>query len=267
MVRRDGLCGMKLDWSSRGRARAVFLTVVGTLICIAFAFAFDSYSFASGVWRWGSDPLNNLIIPLALAPPFLFYLLNNTRQLAIAHHELMTIAATDSLTSLLNRRAFTEMVDGYLKSIQEISRPSSAALMVIDVDHFKSVNDRFGHDCGDEALQLVAETIRACVRETDLVGRIGGEEFGVFIPEGPPKRVPIVAERIRAAIADADFVAEGQRQPLSVSVGGVLFNQKVPYSDLYRGADQLLYRAKENGRNRIELRMFDPHAMTQSAAG
>ena len=108
---------MEPDWSAKGRARIIALTALGTVICIGFSFAFDSYSLVDGTWRWGSDPLNNLIIPLLLAPPFFYFLLSKMRQLSIAHHELMTIASTDSLTSLLNRRAFTEMVEGYLKLV------------------------------------------------------------------------------------------------------------------------------------------------------
>lgn len=248
---------MELDWSARGRARVFAVTAVGTLACIAFAFAFDGYSFATGTWRWGVKPINNLVIPLVLAPPFFFILLSKMRQLAIAHHELMTIAATDSLTSLLNRRAFTEMVDGYLKRVEEASEDFPDGLLLIDVDNFKSVNDSYGHDKGDEALVLIARTISENVRETDLVGRIGGEEFGVFIPAQSPDRISAVAERIRSAVNGAAFVPNGHRHELTVSVGGVIVEKNLPFADLYRGADEKLYFAKRNGRNRVELRRLD----------
>lgn len=244
---------MKTDWSPRGWARVYAVTVMGTAICIAFSFAFDSYSFSSGTWRLGTDPQNNLLIPLLIAPPFFFLFLNKMRQLAIAHHELMTVAATDSLTSLLNRRAFTEMVSGYLRRVEEASTAPPDALLLIDVDHFKAVNDRFGHDRGDEALALIANTISANVRATDLVGRIGGEEFGVFIPEQSPERVSAVAERIRSAVNDAIFAPNGMTHRLSVSMGGVLFGERSSFAELYREADERLYLAKRNGRNRVEL--------------
>ena len=247
---------MHLDWSRRGWARVFAVTVVGTVICIVFAYTFDNYSFDAGTWKWDLRPNSNLYIPLLLAPPFFFLLLNKTRQLAVAHHELMTIAATDSLTSLLNRRAFTEMVDGYLKRVEKASKPSHDGLLIVDVDHFKKVNDNYGHDHGDEALKLIAKTISASVRDTDLVGRIGGEEFGVFIPGQSPERIYTVAERIRLAVNEADFVPNGHRHKLSVSVGGVIFDQTPPFVDLYRGADEKLYLAKRNGRNRVELGIF-----------
>ncbi len=107
----------RLDFSATGWARIVLLTVLGTICCIVFAFTFDSYSFQENHWRLGSNPWNNVIIPLLVAPPFFGYLLSKLRQLAIAHHRLMLIATTDGLTSCLNRVAFTTLVDAYLERV------------------------------------------------------------------------------------------------------------------------------------------------------
>ena len=251
---------MKLDWSSKGRARTYTGTLVGTVLCIAFSFLYDSYSFTTGEWHWGTDPLNNFIIPVLLAPPLLFFLLDKMRQLAIAHHELMNVAATDALTNVLNRRAFTEMVGEYLKRVEDSSAPSHGALLVVDVDHFKAVNDNFGHEHGDHALQIIAKTIAESLRDTDLVGRLGGEEFGIFLPLHTPERTSVVAERIRLAVNEADFFADGRRHGLSVSVGGVTFDAPASFVDLYRSADERLYKAKHNGRNRVELSAFGRHS-------
>lgn len=242
-----------MNFSATSWGRVYLLTFLGTIFCIGVAFAVDSYSFESGSWRWGSDPVNNLIIPLLLAPPFLFLLLNKNRQLAIAHRELMTFATTDSLTALLNRRAFTELVDGYLERVEEASETNQNALLVIDVDHFKMINDRYGHDRGDEALKIIAQTIRSSVRDTDLVGRMGGEEFSVFIPKKRKEIVHMMAERIRAAISEIEFKPSQDPHPLSVSIGGVIFDDHKSFQDIYRGADEHLYAAKNNGRNRVEL--------------
>lgn len=248
------LSRMKPDLSVTSWQRVVAFTVLGTAFCIAVAFVVDGYSIGDGGWRWEDKrPLNNLIIPLILAPPFFFFLLSQMRQLAIAHRELLTLATTDSLTSLLNRRAFTEMADGYLRRIQESPEPRTGALLVVDVDHFKRINDRFGHETGDEALKLIARTLSSAVRDTDLVGRMGGEEFVVFLPGQHPAQVPEIAERIRASISRADFVSDGSRYPLSVSIGGVLFEGAAPFRDLYRIADEHLFGAKRGGRNRVKL--------------
>ncbi len=239
------------DFSKRGRARVLALTVLGTLACVALALALDSYSFASGEWHWGDKPLNDFLIPLVIAPPFFVFLLSKLRELAIAHDELMNVASTDGLTSLLNRRAFTAMVDGYLERVGE--RPAQGALLVVDVDHFKMVNDRFGHECGDNALKLIAEAIRHSVREIDLVGRIGGEEFGIFIPGLAPEQIAVVAERMRVAVGKAPFMPSDHRYPLSISVGGATFSDRADFGALYRCADRWLYHAKSQGRNRVEV--------------
>ena len=242
-----------VDLSAVGRGRVIVLSALGTLCCIVVAFAIDSYSFETGTWRWGAQPLNNLIIPLLLAPPFFGYLLSKQRELAIAHRELMVVASTDPLTSCLNRRAFTAMVDRYLDRIASQKAAHAGALLVIDVDHFKTINDRFGHLCGDEALKGVAQAIRRALREFDIFGRIGGEEFSVFLPGVSPDRAGLVADRIRSEVWATELRLGEESCRVSVSVGGVTFDRDTSFSELYRHADQRLYEAKRNGRNRVEI--------------
>ncbi len=116
------------------------------------------------------------------------------RQLANAHKQLTVIASTDGLTSCFNRAAFTTLVDAYLERVNQQERRCDGALLVMDVDHFKNVNDNFGHDAGDEALKLTAQSIRSTLREVDLVGRMGGEEFSVFLPGIASDRVVVGAD-------------------------------------------------------------------------
>jgi diguanylate cyclase len=244
---------MKLDFSRQGKARVWVLTTLGTLVCMAVAFAIDSWDFRAGGWRLGARPLNNVLIPLVLATPFFYLLLSKLRELAIAHHELMHVASTDSLTSCLNRRAFTAMVEAYLDRVTRERAQPVGALLVIDIDHFKTINDRYGHDQGDEALKLVAGSIRSSVRDLDLVGRMGGEEFGVFLPGADKDRSATIAERIRSAISTLNFAPGGRRHAISASVGGASFKGRASFAELYRLADQRLYAAKRDGRDRIDL--------------
>lgn len=253
------------DFSARSRTRVVVLTVLGTLFCIAAAFTIDGYSFEEG-WRWGEEPINNLIIPLVVAPPFFYFLLSKLRELAVAHRELLVISSTDSLTECFNRRAFTALVDGYLDRMMEKREECQGALLVIDVDHFKDVNDRFGHQTGDQALKLIADSIRGTIRESDAVGRIGGEEFSVFLPETTPTQVETMAERIRLAVNRTPFAPLGERYPLSVSIGGANCEKALSFTDLYRRADRRLYVAKRNGRNRVEMHDSLGEGATVSAA-
>ena len=243
----------RLDLSARGWGRVVLFSTLGTLACSCVAFILDSYSFETGTWRWGETPLNNIFIPLVVAPPFFVYLLSKLRELAIAHHELSIVASTDVLTSCLNRRAFTAMVDAYLERVVGEEAKREGALLIIDVDHFKEVNDNFGHESGDEALKIIAQTIKGVVREIDLVGRIGGEEFSVFLPGTDANRTHLIAERIRAAVSTVEFYPTGNRCDLSVSVGGATYDREATFSELFRQADLRLYSAKQNGRNRVEI--------------
>lgn len=237
-----------LDLSPTGKARVYLGTIGGTLLCIVVALLIDGYDFATGAWRWGSEPMNNVLIPGVLAPPLLFLLLNQMRQLALAHREVLTAASTDSLTQCLNRRAFMAMVEGYIASVR-----GDAALLVIDVDYFKSVNDRFGHDTGDEALGMVAQAIRGSVRASDLVARMGGEEFSVFLPATDLAGARAAGEKIRERVASTEISADGELLHLSVSIGGVAFVSPAAFAELYRAADRLMYAAKGGGRDRSML--------------
>lgn len=165
----------------------------------------------------------------------------------------MVVASTDGLTSCFNRVAFTTLVDAYLERVDQQERCRDGALLVMDVDHFKNVNDNFGHDAGDEALKLIAQSIKSTLREVDLVGRMGGEEFSVFLPGIAPDRVFLVAERIRETVKAANFCPEGTPCDLSISIGGATYVHTASFSELYKLADKKLYDAKRNGRNRVEL--------------
>ena len=242
---------MKLDFSPRGQSRVYLLTVLGSLLCVGVAYFLDSFNFATGQWITGN--INNLFIPLILAVPMLHFTLTKLRELAIAHHELMHIAATDSLTSLLNRRAFNAMVHGYLERMERRHAVFSGALLIVDIDHFKVINDNFGHVHGDEALRLVARSIRDSVRDFDVVGRMGGEEFSIFLPGSNPHHAATTAERIRLAIQAIEFAPVGAPHRISASVGGAVFDRCLTFAELYQVADQRLYAAKRQGRNRVEL--------------
>lgn len=243
------------DFSPRGWGRVILWTVLGTIACVAIALYVDSFNFPNlDGGELTRAVLVDIFLPIALAVPMLLFLLIKLRELAIAHYKLAQVASMDSLTSVLNRGAFTAMVEGYLQQLREDDfAHRGGALLIIDADNFKSVNDTFGHDAGDEALKLIARAIAALLRPTDLVGRIGGEEFAVFLPGSGALQAEVVAERIRHAVTEADFVANGQRRKLSVSVGGAVFDRRLAFGDLFRLADQQLYSAKRDGRNRVSV--------------
>lgn len=187
-------------------------------------------------------------MPTALGGPILLFLQVRSAQLREANRRLEALASTDWLTDCLNRRAFTSRVGSSLSRMS-----GGGALLVIDADHFKTVNDRFGHDRGDEVLQLIAGAIRDSVRDGDLVGRLGGEEFGVYLKDAGLEVTSRAAERIRAAVNALFVSSDGIAQRLSVSIGGAVCAEDIGFSELFRVADQRLYNAKHAGRNRVEL--------------
>jgi len=192
-------------------------------------------------------------MPVVLGGPMLFYLTLRHEQLRHANKQLELLATTDWLTTCLNRGAFTTQVMADLQRRTTVPVGDGAALLIIDADDFKQVNDRFGHQQGDLALRLIADAIRRSVRATDLVGRIGGEEFGVYLTGADPGTADQVAERIRSAVAAMIFHAPDLLCPLSVSIGGATFTHRADFNDLYRLADQRLYHAKSSGRDRVDM--------------
>ncbi len=222
-------------------------TFFGTLSCLAISLPYNYFSFRHmGPEALRQGLISATVLPIVLAVPFFTLLTLKLRELAIANHKLNDLASIDALTGCLNRRAFTAGVERALGR-------DGGALLAIDADRFKSVNDRFGHEAGDEALRLLAGAIRASVRDSDLVARLGGEEFGVFLGRAPQARALEVAERIRSAVASAPFSPNGTRHPLSVSIGCAIAEEGADFAKLFRAADECLYTAKRNGRNRIEL--------------
>ncbi|MDH4987930.1 GGDEF domain-containing protein [Aminobacter anthyllidis] len=233
-------------------------TVFGTLGCVAVSLGVTLLLF-----RHASAEVLDLalieatVVPVILAAPLFFYLTLKLRELAVVNHKLVVAASTDALTACLNRGAFSARVENVLAR-EIVRRRAMGALLVIDADHFKSVNDRFGHAEGDEALRMIVAAIQPCLRRDDMLGRLGGEEFAVFLPGASPVSAADIAERIRRSVAEAPFQPGGTSHMLTVSGGGAVFDRPVVFDELFRVADLHLYEAKGAGRNRVELAPMPP---------
>ncbi|MFW9080838.1 sensor domain-containing diguanylate cyclase [Pseudomonas sp. P2757] len=171
-----------------------------------------------------------------------------TAALTQANAELLQLATHDALTGVFNRRRFDEKLTEYSLLFRRTGRPF--ALLLIDADHFKRINDSHGHAVGDEVLQQLAQLIQSTTRTTDFVARYGGEEFAVLLPEiAKPDSPDTVAEKIRAAVAGALFPVVGH---LTVSIGvGLADPADNNQTALIKRADQQLYQAKAAGRNQV----------------
>ncbi|TPL03365.1 MULTISPECIES: GGDEF domain-containing protein [unclassified Mesorhizobium] len=158
-------------------------------------------------------------------------------------------ALTDSLTGMQNRRYFDDALREYLHEFRRIDRP--VGLMILDLDHFKQVNDTHGHDVGDEVLRAVATCLRGMTRYHDVVARLGGEEFAVVTPNMDVELLARFAERIRKAVANMSIMSGNVRLKVTTSVGLAVWDHKESAEDFYRRADRQLYEAKKQGRNRV----------------
>lgn len=234
--------------SPGGWFKVAFWTGFGTLMCVVVSVAYNWVMFAGMAAEAQWQGLNSaIVLPLVLATPSFFILMVMLRELGIANGRLDELASFDMLTGCLNRRAFTAAVE------KRLAEGRDGALLVVDADRFKAVNDCFGHDGGDEALRLIASSIRSTVRSGDQVGRLGGEEFGIYLPDACHSTAAEAAERIRAAVSGAAFMPSGKRHRLSVSIGCAVHEGPADFDELFSLADKRLYAAKRHGRDRVEL--------------
>ena len=168
------------------------------------------------------------------------------QQLVDAHEELRRKSRLDHMTGLLNRETFLCRLEKWRR------RSDNGYLLIADADHFKRINDGFGHQTGDKALLLISDAIRSAIRDDDVAGRIGGEEFGIFISKADSDTAQIVSERIRRAVENIELWTPcGNRLHLTISAGGASTADASNLSELMQRADRSLYDAKKSGRNRV----------------
>lgn len=174
--------------------------------------------------------------------------------LRASNEQLRELSSVDPLTKLFNRRYFMQALEAeYARSVR-YATPLS--FLMLDIDHFKRLNDTYGHQAGDEVLRGLADLLRVRVRGSDVAGRYGGEEFCVLLPHTGLQGAAELAERIRAAVEGTPIEARGERLGITVSVGAAACPgpRVATADDLIRLADEALYEAKAAGRNRVAAR-------------
>lgn len=174
----------------------------------------------------------------------------NVSELADQAESLERLACIDGLTGLNNRRHFLALAETEWSRFQRYGRPLS--LLMIDIDLFKSVNDTYGHDAGDEVLKAVTEILRKHMRASDIAGRLSGEEFAILLPETTLDRAGAAAERLRHLVAESVIAVEGRGIAVTVSIGASVGRPEMSgFDELLKEADIALYDAKYSGRNRV----------------
>lgn len=179
--------------------------------------------------------------------------------------KLHKLALTDELTQLANRRCFVDSVESELSRCRRDC--GFVTMLVIDLDFFKIVNDSYGHLAGDTALVHIADILKRAIRQYDIVGRIGGEEFAIFLGSTDVDTALTIAERIRSMIASTPLIFEGQKIVLTTSIGMTSRSCKASFEQLYTEADEALYLSKSRGRNRVEVYSNDIPDKIKHAAG
>lgn len=199
--------------------------------------------------RWADGRvIRHQITPLRGGRRMLTY--TDISDLARTTEQLEKLATTDGLTGLVNRRQFIALAENEMVCFRRYRRPLS--MLLLDIDDFKAINDRFGHDVGDQMIVHVAMLCDENKRDADVVARVGGEEFAVLLPETDLENGCVVGERLRRLVSARSLQAAGTNVPVTVSVGVAQFDATMAgVSDLMKLADRMLYRAKHAGRNRI----------------
>ena len=173
-------------------------------------------------------------------------------ELRQANRELSLLAHTDPLTAILNRRSFLTLAERELGRLRRTGSPAS--LLTIDIDHFKQINDRLGHEAGDRVLTMFAKRLSEEIRVQDVFARLGGEEFGLILPDTSPAQAYAAAERLRQAVEGEPFDLDGIGLTLTISVGiSVLQADQGGIGGAMRHADAALYAAKHAGRNKVMM--------------
>ncbi|QEN04397.1 diguanylate cyclase [Thiospirochaeta perfilievii] len=172
-------------------------------------------------------------------------------QLLVAEKNLKKLATTDSLTGLKNRRGISRCLENCVKRSQNENLPFTIFLM--DIDHFKIVNDKYGHATGDRVLKRLSAILKSTLRSHDCIARWGGEEFLIILPETTLDSGYLVAEKIRKNIEKIEINYNNYKIKVTVSLGGCLYNNNLYIEQSIHSADEALYVSKSNGRNRVSL--------------
>lgn len=180
------------------------------------------------------------LIPLFIAPPIAFFGLNILRLLSATIDRIDDHVKFDGLSGAFNRGHFLDRV--------RASR-ADGMLLIIDADHFKAINDSHGHDAGDEALKTLASILITTVGDAGIVGRLGGEEFGAFLPDFNISQGAAMGEMLCNKVREGGFSIAGLPHKLTVSIGGTTHSENIPIGHSLKVADELLYRAKHGGRD------------------
>lgn len=220
------------------------LTLAGTAVAIAVSLLVTYLLFFSeALDPFGRSLVLAVGLPVLIAAPLFVFIGLKLQELRQQRQSLNRLTTYDQTTGLINGMVLASVVERRVHAT-DVEDPARGGFLVLRLDNLLDINIEYGFGWGDEALRLVASAIRASVRESDTVGRLGASEFGVFLPGASEENAREVGERIRAEVAKASFAPRGTETELSVSTGGVVFEQDFGFGDMFRSAEHQLASGK-----------------------
>ncbi|MCV6610444.1 MAG: GGDEF domain-containing protein [Amphritea sp.] len=240
-----------------GRIRSVLLiTMISVAISLLITWLCVRF-LASSQHNMTLSLLIATAVPLIAAPATSWPLMGLFLKVHRLEAEMRRLALTDPLTSLANRRYFLEQAENYLALARRSQHPVS--VIMLDIDHFKRINDSYGHATGDKVLQLFSESLRQLCRESDAVGRLGGEEFAILLPDSDAQAAAQFCQRLHQQTSELEHQQDNQVIHFTVSAGikaidpADITTDTISLDRLLNEADKALYRAKEAGRNQTRI--------------
>lgn len=238
-----------------GRVKSViFLTCIFTLLTLLLISLLSNVFLSLDInYNYNVLYFTAFLIPLCITPLPGWYLVD---QIHVLHHQeekARKLSTYDSLTGLLNRHSFLEGAKHFFYLSER--NKENFAVLIIDFDNFKKINDQYGHLAGDEVLKTFGNTAQRIARASDLIGRIGGEEFAILLPQTSQKNAYIFAERLRTTIHNTIVPYQGTLIRFSISIGIAenCINETKSFNEILDLADKALYISKENGRNQTSM--------------
>lgn len=234
------------------RPQLVFIITL-VAVCSAVILDFTISSILNHQYIIEETIIRVVSIPLIITPFLSWYLVGFMFNLDRLEKKMSLLATYDDLTKLLNRRAFyhsCESIDEY-----SIQNEKNYCLLIIDLDDFKKINDQYGHIAGDAVLASFGHLSKSLARNSDVLGRIGGEEFGILLPGTELKQAENFADRLRKETQDTEMTHEGKQvlHTISIGISVKIHDQKLSFQQVMANADHALYIAKNNGRNKVEV--------------
>lgn len=247
--------------TARGSLELVPATLLGVGLSLVFSILLNYLLlFSETVTLFDRSLITAIALPIVIGGPLSFVIAYQMREVRRCRREFTRSASYDRATQFFNGNVFPSVMDRRIAA-KSNDDPQQGAFLIVNADNLRSINMRYGLDWGEEALRLIASTIRCSVRSEDVVGRLGDSEFGIFLPGATEENAREVGKRIKAEIADVYFAPTlAGREMLGISVAGVTFEGELTFDGAYRAAERQLDEVGESGGLQIAHLTTEPAA-------